>query len=229
MTGSHPVVTEEAKNLQIQGNWFDGAWNKGAGGNGYLRGSRVWDSVFAGNVLRHLRHFTFQWSSSDHVFIGNDADADLNLHGVWERRNLLELNTVRVSYRHRSGNCTENCGGEGGATDDEDTAWYPIWWGAGKKAVKWSGATGPQNVFFDNEMSKQLKDGGPYVPYYRDDGSAHTIYQFGWNGHGYQHLSVEGMPIADWAGNERADFGAGGGVDAGRRTSVRSLFLRHVT
>ena len=45
MTGSHPIVTEEAKNLTIADNYLDGAWNKGKGGNGYFRGSRVWDSV----------------------------------------------------------------------------------------------------------------------------------------------------------------------------------------
>jgi hypothetical protein len=57
MTGSHPIVTEEAKNLQIVNNVLDGAWNKGKGGNGYFRGSRVWDSLYAGNTSRNLRHF----------------------------------------------------------------------------------------------------------------------------------------------------------------------------
>ncbi|WP_073934890.1 hypothetical protein [Streptomyces sp. CB02400] len=45
MTGSHPIVTENARNLQIERNSFDGAWNKGKAGNGYLRGSRVWNSL----------------------------------------------------------------------------------------------------------------------------------------------------------------------------------------
>ncbi|MHA6757455.1 hypothetical protein [Streptacidiphilus sp. PAMC 29251] len=91
MTGSHPIVTEEAKNVQIQDNFLDGSWNKGAGGRGYFRGSRVWDSLYADNVTRNLRHFTFQWSASDNVAIGNDIDSDFNLHGGYERRNLIEL------------------------------------------------------------------------------------------------------------------------------------------
>jgi len=124
MTGSHPIVTEEAKNLQIEGNWFQGAWNKGKGGNGYLRGSRVWDSLYVGNVLRGLRHTTFQWSASGNVFIGNDTDSDLNLHGGWERENLFDNNVVQVPYEHRPGNCTAHCGGEGGAGDEGDDAIY---------------------------------------------------------------------------------------------------------
>jgi hypothetical protein len=220
MTGSHPVVTEEAKNLQIEGNRFVGSWNKGKGGNGYLRGSRVWDSVYAGNVLRGLRHFTFQWSASGNVFIGNDTDSDVNLHGGWERHNLVELNTVAVPFEHRPGNCSTHCGGESGEEQDE-SAWYPIWWGAGKKAVKWSGATGPRNVFFNNTMSKQETEGGQFTPYYD---SAHTIHRFGWDGSGYRHLTSDGEPIEDWAGHERTDF-TGNGVDTSLTDDGSSLFL----
>lgn len=219
-TGSHPVVTEEAKNLEIVGNRFVGSWNKGKGGNGYLRGSRVWDSVYAGNTLRGLRHFTFQWSAADNVFAGNDTDSDVNFHGGWERNNLVEHNAVAVPYEHKPGSCTQNCGGEGG--DAEDSAWFPIWWGAGKKAVKWSGATGPRNVVYANTMSKQTTAGGPYTPYYDN---ASTVYQFGWDGHAYHHLSVDGAPIADWAGHEQADFTGGDGVDTSVTAPGPSLFL----
>ncbi|KAG8693360.1 hypothetical protein FRC08_009171 [Ceratobasidium sp. 394] len=31
MTGSHPIATEAARNIQIQDNYFDGSWNKGKG------------------------------------------------------------------------------------------------------------------------------------------------------------------------------------------------------
>ncbi|GIG56717.1 hypothetical protein Lfu02_10890 [Longispora fulva] len=222
MTGSHPIVTEEAKNLQIVDNVLDGAWNKGKGGNGYFRGSRVWDSLYAGNTSRNLRHFTFQWSASGNVVIGNDLDSDLNLHGGWERNNLFELNTVAVPYGHRSANCRANCGEEGGGTPD-DSNWFPIWWGAGRKAIKWSGASGPRNVFFNNAMTKQLgTDTSPYVDYYAD---RHRVYQFGWSGTGYQHLDVAGAPIADWAHNEQRDYAGGHGVDATRTDPGASLFL----
>ena len=224
LTGSHPIVTEEAKNIEIVGNNLNGAWNKGKGGNGYLRGSRVWDSLFAGNITRNLRHLTLQWSASGNVVLGNDIDSDLNLHGGWERHNLFELNTVRVPYQHRAANCRANCGDEGGGGTDDST-WYPLWWGAGQKAVKWSGATGPQNVFFNNTMAKQLTENGGYAEFYPD---RHRIYQFGWDGSAYRHLAVNGRPIQDWAGNEQADYTAGNGVDASRSDPARSLFLDKV-
>ncbi|MEU7162133.1 endonuclease/exonuclease/phosphatase family protein [Streptomyces chrestomyceticus] len=228
MTGSHPIVTEVAKNLQIEHNMIDGAWNKGKGGNGYLRGSRVWDSLYAHNTTRNIRHFTFQWSASNNVAIGNDFDSDLNLHGGWERRNLFENNTVRVPYEHRSSNCKANCGGEGGEAKD-DSQWFPIWWAAGPKAVKWSGSSGPQNVFFRNTLTKQTRPGGPfenYAPYGAVGTGAQTVFQFGSDGSDpsrFQHL-----PIQDWAHNELRDF-SGQGVNTSRTDAGPSLFLKSLS
>ncbi|TBL44454.1 hypothetical protein EYA84_01740 [Verrucosispora sp. SN26_14.1] len=230
MTGSHPVVTEVARNLQIEHNTFDGAWNKGKGGNGYLRGSRVWDSLWAYNTSRNLRHFTFQWSASGNVAFRNDLDSDLNLHGGWERYNLFEGNTVRVPYEHRSGNCTANCGGEGGEL--EDGTWFPIWWAAAAKAIKWSGASGPQNVFHQNTLIKQSTPGGPflpYAPYSVGSGNSSAIYQFGSdanNPRAFAPLSQGGAPIKDWAGRETATFDGQGVVVRNERWP--SLFLRDV-
>lgn len=223
MTGSHPIVTEEAKNLTIINNSLDGAWNKGKGGNGYFRGSRVWDSIYAGNTTRNLRHFTFQWSASGNVAIGNDVDSDLNLHGGWERNNLLELNTVTVPYEHRSASCFNNCGDEGNSGPDDST-WFPIWWAAGAKAVKWSGSSGPNNVFFDNTMTKQTTYGGAYTDYYPNH---QTIYRFGWNA-GFQHLQIGGIPISDWSHNEQVDYTGGNGVDASAADTSPSLFLNQI-
>ncbi|ROO86856.1 RHS repeat-associated protein [Actinocorallia herbida] len=228
MTGSHPIVTEEAAHLSIVDNEMDGSWNKGKGGNGYFRGSRVWSSLYAGNTTRNLRHFTFQWSASGNVAIGNSFDSDLNLHGGYERNNLFELNEVSIPYAHRSNNCRSNCGGEGGAAAD-DSEWYPIWWAAGKKAVKWSGSSGENNVFFNNHTLKQA--GGntsEFEPYYAE---RDRIYQFGTDadGEGFQHLERNGAPIADWAHNETYDYTGGEGVLANKTFAGRSLFLESVT
>ncbi|MFJ7909137.1 endonuclease/exonuclease/phosphatase family protein [Kitasatospora sp. NPDC096204] len=226
MTGSHPIVTEDARNLQIERNSFDGAWNKGKGGNGYLRGSRVWDSLYAYNLSRNLRHFTFQWSASGNVAFRNDLDSDLNLHGGWEHDNLFEQNTLRVPYEHRSGSCTTNCGGEGGEIDEG--TWYPIWWAAGPKAVKWSGSSGPQNVFHSNTMTKQATPGGPYEPYAPYSTQPGTAFQFGsanGNPGRFQPLGQGGQAIPDWTGRETLDYTGQGVVplDVGKRPS---LFLR---
>ncbi|MET8540911.1 hypothetical protein ABZW03_09675 [Kitasatospora sp. NPDC004799] len=226
MTGSHPIVTEDARNLQIERNSFDGAWNKGKGGNGYLRGSRVWDSLYAYNLSRNLRHFTFQWSASGNVAFRNDLDSDLNLHGGWEHNNLFEQNTLRVPYEHRSGNCQANCGGEGGEVDEG--TWFPIWWAAGPKAVKWSGSSGPQNVFYNNTMVKQTTPGGPFEPYAPYGNQSGTAFQFGSATDApnrFQPLSQGGQAIPDWGGRETLDYLGKGVVplDAGKRPS---LFLQ---
>ncbi|WP_431946292.1 hypothetical protein [Actinacidiphila sp. bgisy167] len=231
MTGSHPIVTENALNLQIERNSFDGAWNKGKGGNGYLRGSRVWNSLWAYNLSRNLRHFTFQWSASGNVAFRNDTDSDLNLHGGWEHDNLFEQNTVRVPYEHRSASCETNCGGEGGEIDEG--TWYPIWWAAGPKAVKWSGSSGPQNVFYNNTLIKQTTPGGsfePYGPYSNGSSGSEsgTVYEFGSNDDDperFQPLSQGGQGIPDWTGRETLDY-IGRGIATTDVGSQQSLFLR---
>jgi hypothetical protein len=226
MTGSHPIVTEDALNLQIERNSFDGAWNKGKGGNGYLRGSRVWHSLYAYNLSRNLRHFTFQWSASDNVAFRNDLDSDLNLHGGWEHDNLFDGNTVRVSYDHRSGSCTANCGGEGGEIDDG--TWYPIWWAAGPKAIKWSGSSGPQNVFYNNTMIKQTTPGGAFLPYAPYGTQPGTAFQFGSDNADpsqFHPLSQNGQLIPDWGSRETLDY-SGQGVVTREMGGLPSLFLR---
>ncbi|WP_433516824.1 NucA/NucB deoxyribonuclease domain-containing protein [Nonomuraea sp. CA-143628] len=232
MTGSHAIVTEEAKNLSVINNYLEGSWNKGKGGNGYFRGSRVWDSVYAGNATRNLRHFTFQWSASGNVAIGNDFDSDLNLHGGWERDNIFELNRVNTPYGHRPGSCYSNCGDEGGSPPD-DSQWFPIWWAAGKKAVKWSGSSGYNNIFFNNIMKKQLdSSNNASITYYPD---RTKMYSFGstlidgtlptW-----KHLTgPDGAgPIANWAGYERDDFCTGNRGVWCEPMSGKSLFLNNV-
>ncbi|GAA2512421.1 hypothetical protein [Pilimelia columellifera] len=228
MTGSHPIVTEVARRLTITDNELHGAWNKGKGGNGYLRGSRVWDSVYAGNTTRGLRHFTFQWSASGNVAIGNSFDSDLNLHGGWERHNLFERNEVVVPYAHRPASCDSNCGDEGDNVPDA-ADWHPIWWAAGRKAVKWSGATGPDNVFHRNRLRKQLLGSdAPFIDMPRYGVSPDQVYRFGVGpGGGYRHLSVAGLPIADWAGVELTEFTDSGVVASS--SAVESLFLRSLT
>jgi hypothetical protein len=240
MMGSHPIVTEVAKNIEVARNRFNGSWNKGKGGNGYLRFSRAWDCLVYGNVSRGLRHLTLQWSASGNVVIGNDLDSDLNMHGGWEHGNLLENNIQNVSFFHRSENCFSNCGGseevpgEGGA---EVGTWYPIWSAAGHHAGKWSGASGPRNAFFRNAMRKQAAEGGAFqdfLPYSSPASSAGeaVVYQFNWDretaeGSRWQPLAKGGTLIESWTGNENIPFhtGANTGVNAQKKFAGPSLFV----
>ena len=208
MTGSHPIVTEMSKNLQFEDNYFEGSWNKGKGGNGYFRNSKLWDSLIKNNTTIGLRHLTLQWSASGNVVTGNTLDSDINLHGGWERYNLIENNIVNIPFNHRD--CNPNCsGGEG--------TWYPIWWAAGYHAGGWSGATGPQNVFFNNTLRKQLSAGGAYTDYAPYGTNANTVYQFGWDrntatGSEWVHLAINGTDIETWTHNETVNFLAGTNV-----------------
>ncbi|WP_344836139.1 RHS repeat-associated core domain-containing protein [Kribbella ginsengisoli] len=228
MTGSHPIVTEAAANISVIDNKLEGSWNKGKGGNGYFRGSRVWDSVYAGNTTRDLRHFTFQWSSSGNVAIANSFDSDLNLHGGFERNNLFELNEVTVPYEHKSSNCQSNCGDEGGS-DPDDSDWYPIWWAAGKKAVKWSGSSGENNVFHNNHLRKQLGDETQQFTDYQLYSDRSKLYRFGSDGGEFKHLTADGTAISDWAHMEERDYTGHNGVDASKSDGARSIFLKSIS
>ncbi|WP_281886292.1 DNRLRE domain-containing protein [Paenibacillus sp. YYML68] len=199
MTGSHPIVTEFAKNMDIRDNTIYGAWNKGKGGHGYVRGSKLYDSKIVNNTIDRTRHLTLQWSATGNVVQSNTISVDMNLHGGWERRNLIENNAISVPYEHYSW-------GEGEGGTESDGTWYPIWWGAGPHASKWSGATGEQNVLFNNTMSKQETKGGAYVTY-SPYTSATTIYQLGWDGANWKHLeNPAGTLISTWGGNEKVNY-----------------------
>ncbi|MBH5318370.1 DNRLRE domain-containing protein [Paenibacillus sp. GSMTC-2017] len=200
MTGSHPIVTEFAKNMEIRNNIIFGSWNKGKGGHGYVRGSKLYDSKIVGNTIDRVRHLTLQWSATGNVVQHNALTTDINLHGGWERRNLIQQNTITIPFEHSSW-------GEGeGGQDVLEGTWYPIWYGAGPHATKWSGSTGEQNVFFNNTMSKQETKGGPYISY-APYNQLNTIYQLGWDGSAWTHLQKpSGMFINTWGSNEKTDF-----------------------
>jgi hypothetical protein len=201
MTGSHPIVTEFARNMEFRDNVIYGAWNKGKGGHGYFRGSKLFDSKIVNNKVDRTRHVTLQWSASGNVVENNTFTVDMNLHGGWERNNLIQKNTINVPFGHSSFG-----EGEGGTDIVIEGTWYPLWWGAGPHASKWSGATGPQNVVFNNTMSKQTTKGGAYVTYAPYD-SKSKIYQMGWDGSQWAHLEKPaGTFISTWGSNETVDF-----------------------
>jgi hypothetical protein len=226
MVGSHPIVTEMAKNLQFENNQLEGSWNKGKGGNGYFRNSKLWDSVIKNNVTRDVRHITLQWSASGNVVTGNDTDADLNLHGGWERFNLIENNTVNVPYAHRD--CNPNC-----APGSE--TWYPIWYAPGEHAGRWSGSSGPRNVFYRNTLTKQLTQGGPFVDFGPYGTQPDRLFQFAWDtltaqGTQWRHLQENGANIPFWTGRETLDYTQNNrGINANCTATAASLVGATIT
>lgn len=187
MMGSHPLVTEFARHMTFKDNELHGSWNKGAGGNGYFRGSKLYDSLIQGNTLSRLRHLTLQWSATGNIVENNTLDSDINLHGGWERNNLIRNNTVAVPFEHR--NWTN------GAPDNG--TWQPIWYGSGDHASDWSGPTGPNNVFLNNTLSKATSAGAAIVPWGLFDAPG-VSYAFAWDGSQFAHLNVSGTPVSTW-------------------------------
>lgn len=187
MMGSHPIVTEFAKNATFQNIVIDGSWNKGKGGNGYFRGSKLYDSVIKNNTIENVRHLTLQWSATGNVVEGNTMNVDMNLHGGWERNNVIRNNTIAIPFEHRS---WANGAPEGGT-------WQPIWWGSGDHASDWSGPTGPNNVFVNNTLKKAKTEGASITRWGLFD-TPDVSYAFGWDGANYKHLNVNGTNVATW-------------------------------
>lgn len=188
MIGSHPIVSEFAKAVTISNNMIDGSWNKGAGGNGYVRGSKLYNSWIHNNDIRNIRHLALQWSATGNVVENNTLNVDMNFHGGWERNNLVRYNDIAVPYEHRS---WSNGTPESGAT------WQPIWVGSGDHASKWSGPTGPNNVLVNNTL-KKAKNSGASITRWGLFDEPDVEYALNWDGSNYQHLNINGEPIATW-------------------------------
>ncbi|CAE6436657.1 unnamed protein product [Rhizoctonia solani] len=255
MTGSHPIATEAARNIQIQDNYFDGAWNKGKGsypstpcfklvsclstpsigGNGYLRGSRVWDSLYYNNTLRNLRHITMQWCAMGNVVILNNmtftevgrvsiySSSTMYLSHTLTGPDLVQAVVVRVEIKNL----------EPGIRFGGVLA---------RKRVNGAAPLGQgTNIFYRNYMIKQQVDGGEYVeyrPYFARDGSLSSkIWQLGWDsqspaGIRYTHLSTENrVPIKDWQSHELVDFSQSPayGANSFMEDPHTSLFLKDVS
>lgn len=194
MTPSHPIVTEFAHHVTFDGNYLDGSWNKGKGGHGYFRCSKSYDGKITNNTVNLLRHLTLQWSASGNVVKGNNLTCDINFHGGWERNNWVEGNTSVIPFEHRS--WTE----EG----PENETWYNIWWASGQHAGDWAGASGYNNILYNNNFKKQEVAGGPYNTYSLYSNT--NVIHLGWNGSQWEHLKVNGTPIYTWGGYQNVDF-----------------------
>lgn len=188
MIGSHPIVSEFAKDITISNNTIDGSWNKGAGGNGYIRGSKLYDSWIHNNDIVNIRHLALQWSATGNIVEHNNLNVDLNLHGGWERNNLIRNNTITVPFEHRSWS--------NGAPEPSAT-WQPIWIGSGDHASKWSGPTGPNNVFVNNTLEKAKSEGASISRWGLFD-SVDVEYAVNWDGTQYTHVNIDGNPVESW-------------------------------
>lgn len=88
--GRHPLALDTVLAPRVERLRLVGAWNKGPGGNGYLRLTRVVRGRLQEVAAIGLRHVVLQWSTHDTVLGGLRTDADVNFHGGFSRRNRVE-------------------------------------------------------------------------------------------------------------------------------------------
>jgi glycosyltransferase Alg8 len=85
--GRHPLVFENSVDVTARRLEIDGAWNKGKGGNGYVRFARSHGCVLADSVVRNVRHLAFQWSATGNEVRASRLSTDVNFHGGYSQDN----------------------------------------------------------------------------------------------------------------------------------------------
>ncbi|MBU1657633.1 glycosyltransferase [bacterium] len=85
--GSHPLVFENVYGCIGENLYINGSWNKGKGGNGYVKFSRAFSSQLINSTIKNIRHLTIQWSSANNIFANLDMKVDINLHGGYSHDN----------------------------------------------------------------------------------------------------------------------------------------------
>lgn len=98
--GRHPIAIEQSHGFAVRDCVLDGAWNKGEGGNGYLRIARSYHGTVEGCRVRGIRHITLQWSSAFNRIRNIDSDVDVNFHGGYSHHNLVEDVRFAIPARH---------------------------------------------------------------------------------------------------------------------------------
>lgn len=100
MAGGHAVAVENTLGLAMDGLNVDGAWNKGAGGTGYVRFARAYRCTLANATVRNIRHVAFQWSAAYNTITNSRLFVDVNFHGGFSRYNVVTGTTVSPPPSH---------------------------------------------------------------------------------------------------------------------------------
>lgn len=98
--GRHPLNFDEV--YKVIGNHIeiDGAWNKGNGGNGYLRVARAFLCRLENIKVKNIRHITIQWSSAYNLLQHIYSQVDLNFHGGYPHDNRVIDITFDIPKEH---------------------------------------------------------------------------------------------------------------------------------
>ncbi len=99
--GRHALVLENVLQCSARELLVDGAWNKGKGGNGYIRLARAYGCLFTGSRVRNIRHITLQWSSAWNTIDDIDSGVDINIHGGYPHDNLIRRIIFHLPPQHK--------------------------------------------------------------------------------------------------------------------------------
>ncbi len=99
-SGRHPIAFDQVYACDARKLFVNGAWNKGKGGNGYIKLSRTYHSRFEDSEVVHIRHIVLQWSSAFNTLRSIRSGVDINLHGGYTHDNEIAEVTFSIPERH---------------------------------------------------------------------------------------------------------------------------------
>ncbi|MFW5489491.1 MAG: glycosyltransferase [Desulfovibrio sp.] len=117
--GRHPLDFDRALDCAAANMFIQGAWNKGRGGNGYVRFARAFGCSLSDSTVRAIRHLAFQWSSADNTVTNSTLETDVNFHGGFSSRNRVVDCVLAPPPYHKWGKVTRmRQGGDHWASPD---------------------------------------------------------------------------------------------------------------
>jgi glycosyltransferase Alg8 len=134
--GRHPLVFENSLECSARDLSIRGAWNKGPGGNGYLKLSRTYHCRLTDITVSDIRHITLQWSSAYNLLRGIRSAVDINFHGGGEHHNRVEQVVFSIPAYH---------------------PWQPVV--VTDRDARWAPPSGPDNAFESRLLNPV---GGPH-------------------------------------------------------------------
>lgn len=93
-SGNHPIAIWNSYHITLRDSVFDGSWNKGGGGSGYvqLAGGHA---LMVGCTVRNVRHLALQKEHCTYnVVFRNRIEQDVNFHDRDLGNNLIEQNDI---------------------------------------------------------------------------------------------------------------------------------------
>ncbi len=98
--GRHPLNLDTVYKVNGRYIKIDGAWNKGKGGNGYLRLARSFLCQLESARVKNIRHVTIQWSSAYNGIRHLYSQVDVNFHGGYPHHNALQDVIFNIPAEH---------------------------------------------------------------------------------------------------------------------------------